>query len=99
MTETPGSSDDGSQMIPPPAAPAPPPAPPPLAQKYQPAAQRGRRPVRTAAGVLGAIVVIVLKLGFVFGAGHLLSGHSGPVVLGVLAVVILFGFLSRFMRF
>lgn len=51
------------------------------------------------AGVVIAVLVIGGKIAVAVGAGHLVSGASGPVVIIVVAALILFGFLTRFMRF
>jgi hypothetical protein len=113
VTDETGSPDDISTMAAPTPPTAPPtnfaatgssysgPAPtaPPTSPRYQPDGQKRRRPVRTVAGVAIAVLVIVVKLAIAFGAGHLVSGSSGPVVIIVVAVLILFGFLTRFMRF
>jgi hypothetical protein len=74
------------------------PTPPPLAPQYQPQSQGRRRPGRTAAGVVIAVLVLGAKLAVAFGAGHFLAGGSGTVVIITLAVLIVFGFVTRFMR-
>ena len=54
--------------------------------------------MRTVAGVVIAVLFIGLKLAVAVGATHLLTGRSGPIVIVVIVVLIVFGFLSRFMR-
>ncbi|GAC1382429.1 MAG: hypothetical protein NVSMB48_12860 [Marmoricola sp.] len=48
--------------------------------------------------MLIAVLFIGIKLAIAVGAGHLLTGSSGPVVIGIILVLVVFGFLTRFMR-
>lgn len=77
-------------------APTPPPAP--TAPQVRATSRAARRGGRTAAGVVLAILIIVVKFGAAFGIGRWMHHGSAPVVLIGVVLLLLIGWGSRFLR-
>ncbi|MGN6160884.1 MAG: hypothetical protein ACTHOG_04185 [Marmoricola sp.] len=97
MTDEPEAAEPALIPPTPPTAPTPPVAPARYASTSTASSGR-KRPVRTIAGVAIAVLFIGIKIALAVGAGHLLRGSSAPIAIVILVVLLLFGFVSRFMR-
>lgn len=97
MTDEPAPPNPDTLI--PPTAPTPP-TPPVAPARYATTESTPgrRRRTRTVAGVIAAVVFILVKIGLAVGAGHLIRGASAPIAIIIVVALLAFGFLSRFMR-